>query len=37
LGRIMLPKGKGIMGAKATVLNAADDLEFYMIRLKRIN
>jgi hypothetical protein len=36
LGRIMLPKGKGIMSAKATVLNAADDLEFYMIRLKRI-
>jgi len=25
------------MSAKATVLNAADDLEFYMIRLKRIN
>jgi hypothetical protein len=37
LGRIMLPKGKGIMSAKATILNAADDLEFYMIRLKRIN
>jgi hypothetical protein len=33
----MLTIGKGIMGAKATVLNAADDLEFYMIRLMRIN
>jgi arylsulfatase A-like enzyme len=36
LGRIILPKGKGVMSAKATILNAADDLEFYMIRLQRI-